>query len=268
MPTPESYVKPTHRSGQGSSLGPSKLAPAPHVRARASYTEAMDRQHKKNRARNKPGTRIRHGGSQPGLDQADEKSLKAGKKLGNEALQEHISGASAKRDQLLQFIIERLQVQQQVQGKESDALRNQNEWYRAVFLGKPGFHVPDPGRWAEAAGGMKKAGEALCRGDLGRATQILERALESESAAFEALPEQVLNRLNSGQAAAHEGPAAGDGVSEEVKCPTRTPPPELRIADRIMAVQPMQQRVAMKGKRPHDWWTGEDEEEEKPDDSA
>lgn len=236
--------------------------------ARASYTEAMDRQHKKNRARNKPGTRIRHGGSQPGLDQAEEKSLKAGKKLGNEAIQEHISGASAKRDQLLQFIVERLQVQQQVQGKESDALRNQNEWYRAVFLGKPGFHVPDPGRWAEAAGGMKKAGEALCRGDLGRATQILERALEAESAAFEALPEQVLNRLNSGQAAAHEGPAAGDGVSEEVQCPTRTPPPELRIADRIMAVQPMQQRVAMKGKRPHDWWTGEDEEEEKPDDSA
>jgi hypothetical protein len=24
----------------------------------------------------------------------------------------------------------------------------------------------------------------------------------------------------------------------------------------------------MKGKQPHDWWTGEDEEEEKPDDSA
>ena len=228
----------------------------------------MDRQHKKNRARTKPGTRIRHGGSHRGLDQASEKSLKAGKKLGNNVLQEHISSATAKRDQLLQFIVERLQVQQQVQDKESDALRNQNEWYRAVFLGKPGFHVPDPGRWAEAAGGMKKAGEALCRGDLGRATQILERALQAESAAFEALPEQVLNRLNSGQTAGHEGPAAGDGLSEEDTCPTRTPPPELRIADRIIAVQPQQQKVSMKGKQPHDWWTGEDEEEEKPDDSA
>lgn len=228
----------------------------------------MDRQHKKNLLRNKPTSRIRHGGSLTGPGDQASKQLRAGAKLGNEALQEQLSNNSAKRDRLLDFIVERLQTMQQVQQMEASALRDQNDWYRAVFLGRPGFHVPEPGRWAEAAQGMKRAGEALCRGDIGRATQILERALHAESAAFEAIPEQVRNRMDGKQQPGSEAPAAGDGISEEQRCASRTPPPELKIADRILAVQPMLQRVGMKARRPHDWWTEQDEDEEKPDESA
>lgn len=230
---------------------------------------AMDQQHRKPKGSKSPARVVKRGSGKQGVMDVTSKTLRqAGSKLGNDQVQDLLAGSNAKRDALLRFVIERLQTIHDVQEKEVSALRNRDEWYRQVFLGKPGFHMPEPGRWADSAGYYKKAADALCDGRLGRAAQLLDRAVRAEEAAFESLPHQVVDKLDPGVAAATAAPEARENLSEEDTCGQRDRPAELKLADRILAVQPRLQRVSMIGRRPHDWWRGEDEEEEEDGDGA
>lgn len=223
----------------------------------------MDRQRKKNASRGRPGRSVRHGGS---VDRMDDKTSRAMKKLGgalgNKGLDQVMAKQSGKRDDLMRFVVERLKNIRGLQLAEARELKDQREWHKAVFKGKAGFHMPDPGRWKEAAHHYKQVGEALSRGQLGRARQLLDRAVEAEQAAFDAVPKQVLDQVQSAGTAPEGSPEAADNLSEQEQAPGCEVPAELKLADRIIAMQPRIQNVTARPNRPHTWFLEEEEEEE------
>ena len=196
----------------------------------------------------------------------DDKTSRAMKKLGgalgNKGLDQVMAQQAGKRDDLLKFVLDRLKNIRDLQLAENRELKDQRQWHKDVFRGKQGFHMPDPGRWKEAAQIYKRVGEALCRGQLGRARQLLERAVEVEQAAFDAVPQQVLDEVMSASTAPEGAPEAGDNISEQETAPGREIPQELKLADRIVALQPRIENVAQRPLPPHSWYLDEEEEEE------
>ncbi|MCP4921997.1 MAG: hypothetical protein GY913_34280, partial [Proteobacteria bacterium] len=223
----------------------------------------MDRQRKKNLSRGRPGTTVRHGGSVQKMDDKTSRAMKKlGGALGNKGLDQVMAQQAGKRDDMLKFVVDRLKNIRDLQLAEARELKDQRDWHKAVFKGRQGFHMPDPGRWKEAAQHYKNVGEALCRGQLGRAKQLLERAVEAEQAAFDAVPKQVLDSLMSASSAPEGTPESGDNVSEQETAPGCEKPAELKMADRIIAMQPTLRNVTARPTRPMDWFRRDEEEEE------
>lgn len=227
----------------------------------------MDRQRKPNSSRGRPGTRIRHGGSQEKVDDKTSRMLKTLQgSLGNQGLEEILNARNGKRDELLKFVCERLGTIRKVQMAEAREWNDQRQWHKDVFRGKDGYHLPEPGRWKQAAEHFKKAGEALCQGNLGQAKQYMEDALAAEQAAFDAIPVTVREEINSTtDGAASEAPEAGDNLSGEDTCGPCAKPAELKLADRIIALNPTVKNVGQRSTRPHSWFLEEEEEEEQED---
>jgi len=227
----------------------------------------MDRQRKPNKSRGRPGSRIRHGGSQEKCDDKTSRMLKnLHGSLGNQGLEEILNQRNGRRDDMLKFVCERLQTIRKVQLAEAREWNDQREWHKNVFRGKDGFHLPEPGRWKQAAEEFKRAGEALCRGELGRAKQFMEKALDAEQAAFDAIPVTVREQMHSSTThAAGEAPEAGDNLNTQDTCSACERPQELKLADRIIALQPTVKNVGQRSMAPHTWFLDEEEEEEEED---
>ena len=230
----------------------------------------MDRQRKPNKSRGRPGSRIRHGGSQEKADDKTSRMLKnLHGSLGNQGLEEILNARNGRRDDMLKFVCERLKTIRQVQLTEAREWNDQREWHKTVFKGKEGHHLPEPARWKQAAEHFKKAGDALCRGDLGRAKQSMNEALEAEQAAFDAIPISVQDELQSSTtAAAGEAPSAADNLNSDDTCSACERPKELKLADRIIALQPTIRNVSQRSNQPHTWFLEEEEEEEEEADGA
>ncbi len=142
----------------------------------------------------------------------------------------------------------------------------EREWFKGVAKGADGFHLPDPSRWHECTRLFKRAAEALCTGNLGRGARLLEQAVETEEATFESVPKMVKTELNRDERTA-AAPDATFQVNDEAGCSSCGRPDELKIAERILAVQDTVQATPPLG-RPKRWWEEEglEEEEEEAED--
>jgi len=205
-------------------------------------------------------------GTAQDAESAQLKGLQKG--LGNEGLGRKLGTASQQRDEMLRHICERLQVVQGAQSKERLAMGQEREWFKAVAKGKEGYHQPDPSRWHECTRLFKQAADALCMGNLGRGALLLEQAVEAEHAAFDSVPRMVQVDLDREERAA-QAPDATFQVNDEAACAACERPDELKIAERILAIQDTVQATPPMG-RPNRWWETkeiEEEEEEEEDDA-
>lgn len=187
---------------------------------------------------------------------------------GNDALSEELTKSNRKRDAMLAFIMNRLQVMQETQKKELHAINDRERWFRQVFRGHQGETLPDTTRWHDSAGKYKKAMEAICRGHLGRGLQLMEQAIEAERAAFDSLPIYVQQQLERGTGRLPQSPASGrppeaDTIGATEVCPQSAIHAGIRqLANRILAMESQAPLVGWRARKPHKWWVEEEEDEE------
>ncbi len=225
----------------------------------------MATQTKRTNSRRKPKGSGRAGdGKGPG-SQADLLQAMA-KGLGNRELEQRLQRASGRRDDLLSLIADRLQKIRQVQIQESVLLQQKDKWWRDAAWREPGVWSPEPERWAAVAKEYRQAIEALCRGDLARGARLLERAMDTEHKAIEAVPHGLgLHPDEAGaQAEAALGPQATDGVDEGEGCPECERSADLKAAREIErfthTARPLRGIKVELHTTP--WWEEEEEEEE------
>lgn len=215
-----------------------------------------------------PSRRLRSlAGAHGSGDQQSRQISRIRKQLGNQSMGKS-GAASQMRDNLLGFICERLRIMRSIQEKEHEQFKHVRSWFRQVARGTEGFHVPDPTRWHEAARFFKEAAEAMCRGNLSRGAQLLERALGAEKAAYDTVPEQVRAQMEAEEKQPGGYPAELPQALDEGALPSCPLPAALAIADQILSLNdefhespPLRARR----RRRRDWWEeeGEGEDEEK-----
>lgn len=190
-----------------------------------------------------------------------------GARQGNQALDARLQQAAGTRDNLLQFIVERLKTMHTVQGFEQLEMKHEREWFRAVAKGEAGFHLPDPTRWHQAAHLYQRAANAMCNGNLGFGSDLLDRAIEAERAAYASTPRMVEKHLDHTNNSAADAPAELAHVGTESACTSRPPPSDLRFADLILNVRDKMERPPPEDEtKHHAWWQDEEEEEEEDED--
>ena len=182
------------------------------------------------------GSTIRGSGSRIG-DAESTRLQNVASKMGNGDLSKHLEGNSNQRDQLLQFIGHRLKEIHNVQNMEQLEIRNERQWFKEVAKGTDGYHLPDPRRWHECTELFDRAAEALCEGHLGRGAQLLEQALEKESATYDTIPKMVLNKLHTREKAPNNSPVALGHIAVGASCAATSGPSELKYADLILNVR-------------------------------
>ena len=202
-----------------------------------------------------------------GLTDRDSKLLRqAGGKQGNQALDSRLQQSTVMRDQLLAFIVKRLETMHQVQSFEKNEMKHEREWFRALARGQAGFFMPDPTRWHEAARHYQRAAQAMCNGNLGHGAALMERAMEAERAAFDSVPAMVEQHLDHTNNAAAGAPAELAHVGTTSTAASCAKPEGLRFADLILNVQDTMERPPPLNRRKGNaWWLEEDEDEEEDD---
>ena len=189
-----------------------------------------------------------------------------GKKVGNTGMGEKLGGSASTRDTLLQFIGARLTVIRRIQLREHSEFTDIREWYRRVAKGTDGYTLPDPTRWHAAAAAFKEAGEAMCRGQLGRGAQKLEEALEHERAAYASVPIMVREEMEAPEKDPGAAPDELGRVNYSSTCPATNLPSELRVANAILNLQDViQDPPPRRARRRRFWWEEIEDEDEDED---
>ena len=191
---------------------------------------------------------------------------KIGKAMGNQHVRDALHGSSTQRDALLQHITERLHILQGAQKKEHLSFGREREWFRGVAKGAAGHHLPDTTRWHESALLYKKAGEALCNGQLGRGAQLIKQAAAAEEAAFASVPKFVEVELSNSEQAM-DAPESAHMVNDEGTCTGCAKPADLKIADKILNLQDKMEPTPPLPSRKRRWWDEEKEEEEEQEEN-
>ncbi len=196
-------------------------------------------------------------------DAASKQLALLGKQGGNHALDARLKQGAGMRDDLLQFICQRLKAMHEVQGFEKLEMGREREWFRPVARGQAGYHLPDPTRWHEAAHLFQRAAQAMCNGNLGQGAALLDQAMEAERAAYNSLPQMVMQHLDRVTKDPDEAPATLAHVPSTGACPSCAMPKDIRYADLILNVQDvMEETPPLNRRRGNAWWLEEDEEEE------
>jgi hypothetical protein len=163
----------------------------------------------------------------------------------------------------MDFILSRLQNIEQVQQIELQEMRDSRDWYKEAAKGRDGYGLPDATRWHESAHLYQRAGQALCRGDLGRGADLLERATAEERRAQDSTPRQVAEHLNDASRAHAQSPMGAEELSTAAMCSAIIEPQELKVADRIRNIQDvMETSPPLPIRSTKHWWEEEEEEEE------
>ncbi|MEQ1565959.1 MAG: hypothetical protein ABMA64_10005 [Myxococcota bacterium] len=183
--------------------------------------------------------------------------------LGNDEIAKRISGGNATRDQMLAFVTERLGVVQELQKRELTLT------LKGADFGMPHHldarDLARPTRWHETATAYREAVDAVCRGDLRRGQDLLERAQRVEQQTLSELSSLVdtgeawrEGTLDPGVLAAMVAQAPVSGACAE--------PTEVKSRlDAILAVTQTVPDRATPRRELDPWWTLEDEEEEEGD---
>ena len=205
------------------------------------------------------------GGKAGMSDAASEKLAKLSRQSGNANVKDQLSSVEGRRDDLLQFICERLKIVNEIQAVEIEVGGREREWFREVQKGEPGHFAPDGSRWHDTARLFMEAAHALCSGNLGRGVDLLEQAQEAERAAMESCPDQVVQKIMPAKRKLPEEPEAALDVASGAGCPTVARPMDLKYGEEVLAkIEDARETPAMKKTGPKTWWEEleEDEEEE------
>ncbi len=219
---------------------------------------------KRSDPRKKGSKRARGGAKSPGNQ--PELMAAMAKGLGNQELQRRLERATGKRDAMLAFIADRLKKIREVQIRESGLLHQKDKWWRDAAWREPGVWSPEPQRWAAVAKEYRQAIEALCRGDLTRGAQLLERAIETERATIEQVPHGL--GLDPDEDTERDqlekGPDAMQETDEDEGCPERDAPEEAKLAHQIEAFTHTARDLRGIKVVPHatPWWEEEEDEDE------
>lgn len=186
-------------------------------------------------------------------------------KIGNEEISDRIRAGNANRDEMLAHIGARLQTTREAQLREvAETHRGAHwaEWRDMSDRHKPGISTPEPARWHEVARAYELALAAVCRGDLARGRELIERAALVEDRVWRALTDLVEVRdLERGEAwdldwldaIATQTPAAG-ACGE---------PMELRtVIDDIVETRASMPTLPNRTRSADPWWTEDEEDEE------
>ncbi len=190
---------------------------------------------------------------------------KIAKVMGNQHIRSSLNDSASQRDNLLAHICERLNTLESAQAKEQLAMGREREWFKGVARGADGYHLPDLTRWHESAELYKRAGEALCNGNLGRGAELLKQAAAAEQAAFESVPVFVKVTLDEHEQAA-SSPENADVINDEASCAGCSKPQGLRIADRILAISDKMEATPPLPKRKTRLFDEDKEEEQEDED--
>jgi len=225
----------------------------------------MATQTKRSSSRKKSARRTRKGGDKGPGNQAELMAAMA-KGLGNHEIQQRLKRAGGQRDAMLAFIVDRLKKVRDVQLRESAVLNQKDQWWRDAAWREPGVWSPEPQRWATVAKEYRLAIEALCRGDLTRGAQLLERAMNTERAAVEAVPTGMglLPDEEAERGEGFQGPPGMDEVEQGEGCPECERPADAKLAGEIERFTHTARDLRGIRVIPHatPWWEEEEEEEE------
>ena len=218
---------------------------------------------KNNKLKNNVGSASSRSGKLGKNRDVDSQLLKQlSSKMGNQGLNDRLQKSSAERDLLLQFICSQLKNVQHIQQIELDEVSKRDEWFREVAKGDNNFDLPEPERWKECASWYKKAGQALCRGDVSRGKHLLEQALKKEDAARDGIPVQVEQRLENKEQRMTGSPVSTAADGSEI-CPSTKEPKDLAIADKILSIRATVRSASpVRRTRPFNWWETREESEE------
>lgn len=195
-------------------------------------------------------------------DPSSARMLRMGQALGNDEVKRRIEQGNASRDELLLYMSKRLGAMREAQQREmhfgDEKMRT--AWRSIADEHKEDITKPEPMRFNEAAKIYEEAAAQMCRGALGRGTDLMQRAMEAERKAFEGVGKQVGVKDLEPQS---EGPAAMQEVKAAQACTPCDVPENLeKTAEAIQKNntefkdQPVKKRIA------DPWWTLEEEEEE------
>jgi hypothetical protein len=198
-------------------------------------------------------------------DPATAKLLRTGAAVGNHEIQSRLGQGAAARDRLLKFLCDRLKVVREVQLREIKLTgrSEQREWWKLVSdSNHDRIKKPEPTRWREAAHLYQEAAGHLCRGNVSRGAQVLERAVAEEQRQFERLTSLV--QIDDLRAEVDQ--PGSQGLEPGQACGAVDEPPEVDLARDIQLVTADVEDPPIEVRTPDPWWTeDEEEEEEKPD---
>lgn len=177
--------------------------------------------------------------------------------LGNDELMERLMAGNENRDDLLDFIVQRLGQMRDMQLAEIELSTATENSLRTTLGDSTNQHEkPDPKRWVLAASLYQDAANALCNGQLHRGNELMEQAVAEDKRAHENLSKFVKNEETR-----IESP--GMNLSSDIACTDCNQPAGLGVADEIQAVT-TEGNPHIKGQRREldPWWTDLEEEEE------
>ena len=187
--------------------------------------------------------------------------------MGNDHIKDSLKGSASQRDAMLAHICARLGVLEGAQDKERQAMGSEREWFKGVAKGVEGYHNPDLSRWHESAKLYQRAGAAMCNGQLGRGAQLLEQAASAERAAFESVPKFVEADLEAHQHAV-AAPEVAMAANDEAACAGCAKPADLKIADKILALQDKVEAVSPIPRVRRAWFEEEQDVDEEDENEA
>lgn len=196
-------------------------------------------------------------------DRASGNLRKAASAVGNEELKQRIEKGQAGRDEMLQFMVERLQTirEVQVQELEMSSVRDQRDWWRKVAdKGKSEYTKPDPTQWREVARFYEEAAYQICRGALGRGRDLVERGIEAEKKKMGSLTRLVDTTEIETEI---DPPDVMGQIGSDDACPNTNVPQEIKgLAHEIQNVTMIAKDPPNRKRKRDPWWTLWEEEEE------
>ena len=202
-------------------------------------------------------------------DPKTQKLLNASRSLGNDEIQKRINSGSVKRDELLAFLVKRLDIIREAQVREMRAAHPKEVRRMAGAIAdihKPQFTKPEPTRWHASARLYEDAAWALCRGQLGRGAALVRTAMDAEAKAFQGLTAAVKRDD------LEEQRAAGCPLLEEIgtsqSCGECDLPEGVDVAKDIQNVALVIKDVPDRRRIRDPAWTEDEEEEEEEEGDA
>ncbi len=180
--------------------------------------------------------------------------------LGNDELLARIAAGNANRDDLLEFLVQRLAEMRTAQLAEIELANATANSIRTTMGESERQHEkPNPKRWHPAAQLYQRAAQALCAGQLHRGAALVEQAAKEDRRAFEQLSSLVETEA--------EAPSMEDAPlgtpSSAIACTECREPEGVEVAEEILRVN-LDGNPYIKGQRREldPWWTDLEEEEE------
>ncbi|MBN2798486.1 MAG: hypothetical protein JXX28_05000 [Deltaproteobacteria bacterium] len=193
-------------------------------------------------------------------DAQSTKLQKIARSVGNNEVQQRLAQGNASREELFDFIVQRLYAIRSVQLRELDLLGNQRKWWKEVSLtDRDQVAKPEPTRWHETARLYQRAGEQLARGAIGQGAKLVKDAMDVEDRTFQQLTSLVQveeTERRGGSPEALESVGAHDAGGAVAM------PGEMGVAWDILYTVSEIEDPPNKRRTKDPWWTLEEEEEE------